>query len=572
MHKIINVSVKDTQSSTIIFILLLIFLAGIAFLPLYPAEFLGWDDQLHILTNPMFTKVSLNTFAKIWLEPYQMLYIPITYTIWGIIVWILQLIFGMDWASGNSIYIFTILNFCTHLFNTYLVFKLLKLFLKDQKIHLILLGTSIFLLHPIQVESVAWISGFRDLLSATFSLLGLIFYLQSKNKLLFAAFILAILCKPTSLMLAILIPLLEIHSNIIKEKSLSFRNYKVSIFLILIAIPFIFFTKWLQPNSILKNVPEFMDRSIVAVDSLGFYISKILCPLHLAPDYGRRPQFILSMQPAIEPFYLLIFLISLSIWYWKDPKCRNSIVVSVILIFTPLTPVLGFVPFAFQKFSTVADRYLYVSLLGVGLMLITALSHFKRPIFWMIPVLLLFSYLSMNQSRTWKTNLSFTKNLSKLYPNNPNAEVNLGVYLSANGKQIEAAEHFKKALEMDPLHYQAASNLGTVLIDLSEYEQAEIHLKKIGEIQPKNVEAIIDYGILLTKQMRIVEAEAKFKEAIKLDSQNSFAIYNYSILLLKQGKVQQSYELLQKAIQIDPYDESYQTQFRGLKQLIDEKN
>ena len=174
-----------------------------------------------------------------------------------------------------------------------------------------------------------------------------------------ALFLLATLSKPTGAIL----PLLVLPMMYLRWKHPPRRIWKQMAFWIVLGAPIMILTKFLQSGETLLHVP-YWQRPLVACDALAFYLCKIVWPATLAIDYGRRP--------------LVIFQQGWAYWTWLLPAAlavalllfrrRARVVIAGALVFlAPLCPVLGLLQFDFQGFSSVADRYLYLSLVGAAI-------------------------------------------------------------------------------------------------------------------------------------------------------------------------------------------------------------
>ena len=162
-------------------------------------------------------------------------------------------------------------------------------------------------------------------------------------------------------------------------------------------------TKVLQPDELLASVPAAWQRPLVAADAIGFYFIKLLWPLHLGPDYGHSPRVALANGlPYIALAMFIALLLAL-----LAARAWHSLVV-LLLFVVGLLPVLGLVPFAYQRFSTVADRYAYLAMIAPSLAMAWILARFGRPASWFVATLLLagLAVLSHVQATRWQNNES----------------------------------------------------------------------------------------------------------------------------------------------------------------------
>src|ERR1035437_5039967 len=246
-----------------------------------------WDDErIHLSANKQLMESDIKSF---WEKPYSGMYIPITYSTWTIIKNVFS---DKDKLSPK---IFHLLNVSTHTVNCILLFQLLLLLFKDQT--KAFFGSLVFLLHPMQVESVAWISAFRGLYSALFSFLALLtlFRYLGKEKIFSAFsfirsrhfivattfFVLALLSKPSAIVLPFVTGVLV--WCFYNEKFTAV--IKVLIAWLLFIVPIILITQYSQANEIFSENISIAQRILVSGDSLFFYFQKLIVPYPLAACY-----------------------------------------------------------------------------------------------------------------------------------------------------------------------------------------------------------------------------------------------------------------------------------------------
>ena len=327
----------------------------------------NWDDHLHVTENPKLNPLTLAHLVEFWREPYGGLYIPVSYTLFGIEAWLGRSLFWVGNASAPPAAVFHVTSIALHGACVLLVWRLLTTLVGRP--WPAAAGAMLFAVHPLQVESVAWISEQRGLLSALFSLVALLCHLQARRSgeafwhrgswQAFAAFVAAILSKPSAMTLPLAAGVIDL---LLLRRPWRRVAAELAPWCAVSAIAAIG-TKLLQPDTIVLDLPPLGLRPIIAGDAIGFYVSKLLMPLQLGIDYGRTPESLLhdslpwvgalSIAAAIALLFLLPALRS----------CR----LPAVLFLAPLLPVLGFVPFAFQHISTVADRYTYLAMLGPAL-------------------------------------------------------------------------------------------------------------------------------------------------------------------------------------------------------------
>ena len=348
-----------------------------------------WDDDTNIHRNPLYSPLSWKSLALFWKGPFQQLYIPVTYSVWGGLVALSRVIAGTSVSVGpiNPV-IFHSANLLVHLFSTGMVFLILRRLLAAQfekkskkgisRQHLLgvaTVGALAFALHPIQVESVAWVSGLRDLLGGAFSLAALACFFSFLDEyrgirqwvsylLATLLLLLAFGSKPGSVVTPALALLLG--AWLLQFRQVSFKKLLWLLPWFLMAMAEVVMTSKSQPAAELARslVPP-LARPFVACDAIAFYFGKILFPFSLCADYGRSPNSALASGLLN---WTWIFPLGLTAGILAFKKLRCYLIPLAVFVIGVL-PTLGFIPFNFQVVSTVADHYLYLAMLGVALAL-----------------------------------------------------------------------------------------------------------------------------------------------------------------------------------------------------------
>lgn len=416
-----------------------------------------WDDErIHLSNNQQLIKGDVKSF---WLKPYSGMYIPVSYTTWA---------FVKTFSNSNkkiSPKTFHTLNVFTHTVNCLLVFYLLFILFKNQT-HAFF-GSLLFLLHPMQVESIAWVSEFRGLYSAFFSLLALISifrYLEKNAIITFRSFItskyfiiasvlfaLGLLSKPSAVVLPFVISILVwcFYKDKLKPllKGLSLW--------LLMAVPILLITRNAQPNELIYDSISFWQRFFIAGHSLSFYLYKLIVPYPLAACYGYTPELILSNKLI---YLSTVFLIVTAVIVFAKRRSQPLLFSGLAVITVCVLPVLGLIPFEYQKHSTVADRYLYFGMLGFTLFVPLIANSIKK-YNWLKyvsgSVIVIYLVLNFKQTDTWKNEFSIWDNTLRHYQNSPKVYYNRGVEYSKLGKFNEAINDYTQCLALQN-HYRDA--------------------------------------------------------------------------------------------------------------------
>ncbi len=517
---------------------LIVFLFALSFL-LYARTInygFVWDDErIHLSENKQLMEGNIKSF---WEKPYSGMYIPVTYSTWTIIK---NVFTEKDRLSPKA---FHLLNVLTHSINCILLFHLLLILFKDQG--QALFGSLIFLLHPMQVESVAWISEFRGLYSALFSFLALLTlfrylekekivatfsFIRSKSFLLATTFFaLSILSKPSAIVLPFITGILV--WCFYNEKFISVLKGLISwLFLI---FPIIIITQHSQLNGVFHENISLIQRVLIAGDSLFFYFQKLLIPYPLAVCYGFTPEYILNEKTLYFATTVVVFLF---VFLFMKRRSSPILFSAFAIIFICLLPVLGLVSFEYQKHSNVADRYIYFAMVGFILLIpvgVIFLKKIKYSNYFVGVIILLYLIVNIKQTSTWKNEFSVWDNTLSHYQNSPNVYYNRGVEYSKMSKFQEAISDYSNCLLLqnnyrDALFnranaYENVGDINSAFIDYNTYLEIDssdgsVYYKrahlfyKIGDTKS----AMIDFGKAERLNFPVSE---KFKEMIQRGAEN----------------------------------------------------
>ncbi|HEX4795940.1 MAG TPA: tetratricopeptide repeat protein [Humisphaera sp.] len=464
--------------------LLLAIIILLAFWPLLRGEFLAWDDKEAVARNLWLNPPSLQHFAEFWdpRRPFMDIWIPLTYSVWSGVAAI-SYVPTPDIDTGTHLnpWFFHGTNLAVHLLSALTVLAILRRL--TGRPWPAFFGALIFALHPVQVESVGWISGLKDVLAGCLGLVAiwqyLVFTLGSGERdrsgmwvpylAATAAFIAAMLAKPSAVAVPLVIIALDylLIGRPIKKIMLAAAPWLV------LALPIIWAGKHAQPAAE-AFVPTLTQRPLIAADALAFYLYKLFLPLRLGIVYDHTPQAVLARSWVyfewIVPAIALASGIAL--------RRRAPWLVAAIAVFWLATaPVLGLIPFDFQQYSTVADHYLYLAMLGPALAaayLARQMPSTRAPL---AVVAVALATISFVQTWVWQDTFSLFRHSIAVNPNACGLYNNLGEAYRVAGQTDEAMRIFDEGLAHSPhcvvLHITRAS----LLANLGRIDDAERELR-----------------------------------------------------------------------------------------------
>jgi hypothetical protein len=481
----------------------------LVFYPVYSHDFVTWDDTHNVAANQDMLSPSWEKVKWYWTNSYKDLYIPVTYTLWAGVASVAQ-IAGPQGVQLNPA-VFHAVNSLLHVASAVVVFAILRRLIGN--VWAALLGALFFAVHPVQVEPVAWVSGMKDVLSGLLALTAVLAYIlfAQSNKLWWhalatAAFVLAMLAKPSAVVVPFVVLIIE---WLVLKRGLRDAIVGPALWF-MFALPVVVVGMLAQKAS-LPFVPPLWARPVVALDALAFYFMKLLAPFHLAIDYGRSPQWLWSSWQIWVTWAIPVVVTLIVMWVvWR---LKFVLIAAALAVMTAaLLPVLGFVPFDFQSYSTTADHYLYFAMLGPA-MLIAAVVHrwMKRAVIGAVVVWILFLALQSHlQSWVWHDSQSLFQHTVDANPTSLVGLVNLGKYYADLGPPLARQEM-----------YQAAEQSLRQAITL--YEKAVRYWPNDAQAREGLANTHATLGWVIVMQGRVDPAIAEFETALKLNPNNAEA-------------------------------------------------
>jgi len=573
---------------------LLVCVPLLSFLPVLGHDFLEWDDSFNVWRNPHLNPVTASHVLDFWRHPTAHHMYPLTSTTWALLA------LGARDASGALRPApYHAANLLLHLAATLLVYRILLLLLGPNRpegtprVGPALAGALLFALHPVQVEPVAWVTGAKDCLSGVLSLAAVWQFLLlcadrsvpprrrvARAALATLAFSLALFAKPT----AVVLPLFALAARAGLRASRAtgagqagsggraapwpgagWVEYALpAAWLLLLALPWAAATKYTQRDEVLEVVAPLVIRPRVALDSVAFYIYKLVFPFALGPDYGRCP--IASAHRAVAPMAAVTWLVPLGLLVpvLCSARRRQALVVAAVFV-TALLPVLGLVPFAHQAISTVADRYLYLAMLAPGLALAWTLQARPGPRCALAAALVLavLGVRSNLQTRHWRDTIALFRHALAVNPHSALSNYNLGLAHAQRAELRTAVAYYRKALALAPRHKRAHNNLGNALGRMGRYAEAARHFSHAFRIDPSFAEAHYNLARVLDADRRPADAVSQYSRALSIDPGYLDAHYNLANLFFRRGHVDRAIYHGSEALKLDPTDKDVHNNLGG---------
>lgn len=529
-----------------------------------------WDDKPIYLNNSNFPdNFSIGDYLKFWNPANPGMYMPVTYTFWTLGI-ILNKIFSNNLFNPA---IFHSLNIIFHILNGIFAFIILKKVLKHE--WAAIAGSFLFLAHPIQIESVAWVSEFRGLLATFFGFAAIIYYLKyldSKDKVIkyylvsLLLFILALLSKPSAVVFPIIIVVLDyfVHRRKVIEIA------KATALFFILAIPIILKTKLAEEETVVSFIAPLWAKPLIFLDAITFYLYKIINPFNLAVAYGRTPQYVMNNSDMLLLSCGIPIIIILALWMLR--KRNNEYSHAFIIFIAGFLSVSGLISFYYQEWSTVADRYTYISMLGVAIgfsYLIKSIKNNKISSLISTIFLTLFSIITLVHLPVWENDFTLWDSSIKNYPDvSAQAYDSRGfIYLERKDYQ-NALSDFNLSVKINPNYPRAYYNRGVANLDVGKTKEALLDFSKAIELNFKNSSVWFNRGLCYSELNMNDKAISDYSESLKIMPNQADVYVNRGIAYAKSGIMDSAIADFQKALSINPNDEDAK---HNLKMAFEEK-
>jgi hypothetical protein len=460
--------------------------------------FVDWDDSFTLYANAKMNPPTAETLRFYWTSGEHGLYMPATQTIWAGLATIAYHQQPDDRGMRLSPRVFHATSVLLHACAAVFAFLLLRRLIHNDWAAAI--GAGLFALHPVQVESVAWASGMKDVLCGLFSLVALwqfVAAVQADRRWNFVvatiAFALAMLCKPAAMVLpavAMVIHILLLHAHWKTAAKWTVIWWPMAIVVMIVA-------RVSQPVTI--PGPAIWQRPLVALDALAFYLGKIIFPWTLCIDYGRTPPAVASSGSLWWTWLIPAAIAAIVIW-----KPRREVIAAGIIASLCVAPVLGFTPFMFQIYSTVSDHYVYLAMIGPALLLawlVTINPTVVRPAACV--VLAVLAAKSFTQQSTWRDDESL---FSHTLAANPRS------FMAANN----LASAYQNAANVLLFNAPLAEKMGDRATAAACRQQARQNLSVAAQLYAKSIEIRkqVTGGVdnYVNPHIGLAETQAKLKE------------------------------------------------------------
>ncbi len=493
------------KRQVIVAVLVLLLLGALAFGRSLDNDFINWDDPIQILGNPLVQRLSIANTLLIFRSTVVRQYHPL--------VTLCYAIEYRFWGADPLPY--HLLNLLLHLANGLLVFRLFYRLrgccpLSSGRLFAAFFGGIFFLLNPLQVQPVAWVSGRKDLLYAFFYLSSILAYLNYRKTGKRSYYDLALLwglCSLLSKAVAVTLPLVLLLCDYYLGRRLSGK-------VLLEKVPFLFLSlaigvaalvlqcSWL--DEVLIASRYVWKGAFISASPIVFYLTKAFFPVHLSPFYPfpAEPDFLSPgniFSAAVLLAVAVLFFSRLPI----RPDRRRSLVFGSLFSLITILPVSRIIPFAGMEI--VALRFMYLPLVGISYLLTAALADFRFPgkkgrtvLVSLLVAVGSFVLLDAAKCRTWESSEVLWRETIEYQPEFDMAHSNLGSACYYRGDYERAIEHCGRAIEINAdMAYSyvvkglAQRELGDLAAAEKSFREAIVVLERLGS--PGDVKKVEHY-------------------------------------------------------------------------------
>jgi len=508
-----------------------------------------WDDRDLIVNNVLVHDP--DGLWKIWAEPTRLFdYLPLKVSV----EWIEWRLWGDDTLGYH------LTNVGLHLLSAFLLWHFLRKF----GLRHAWLGALIFTVHPIMVESVAWISELKNTLSLPFFLLAMSAWIDYDARgrwtdygLALGLFLLALLCKTTMVMFPVVILLYAWW----KRGRLGWADLRASAPFFAVSLAMGLITVWFLDRTVGGHnvvLGGLISRLACAGLSIAFYFSKCVLPLNLMTIY---PKWIVDPPSPLQflPWPMLGGVLYL-LWTRRGSWGRHALL-GLGFFLINLAPFLGLKAGSYMSYSWVMDHILYIPIIGLIGLAVAGVERveaqlsatLRRAGAAIVAVALAlmasachgYAGLYVDLETLWGYNVA--RNPEAALPHN-----DLGYALAQKGRTAEAIEQIRLAAQLDPRYADARQNLGLLLLHTGRAAEAVPEFQAAVQLSPTIAETHYNLGVALETVGRSLEAIDQYHQTLALNPGYMGAYNNLAIALAGQNRFAEAVQVLRYALQLDP--------------------
>jgi tetratricopeptide (TPR) repeat protein len=550
---------KDRRFS--LYCLVIASITFIAFLPSIHNGFVNWDDDRSITLNPDVHGINARHVATVFTSTYLNHYLPVT-----------MLSFMGEYSlfkANPAGYHWT--NLLLHIINALLVFALIYALSGTYSVSL--LTALLFAIHPLQVESVAWIAERKGVLCATFYFSALIAYLHFRKNgkpwtytACMTLFALSLLSKSMAVSLPFVLLLIDYLSGLKIDK----KNLREKTPFFLVSAIFMLVAYFSKQDSMNQGPHYTLVQGLLGpAYNICFYLVKTIFPVHLCALYSTgKHDAGLTVKMALSA----ILLCGIAVLVYRSRRSTKIVVFSTLFFLVTLLPVLQIV--SSGGWTNIADRYTYIPMIGVYFLFAMACSLLLKSAFRNskaarasmtlcgIAIVVILSFMTSSRCNVWRDGHTLWNDVLKTAPSSV-AYTNRGFAYSSVHDYQRAIEDYNRAIDLNPAYAPIYNNRGNAYGALGDNTSAIKDYDQAIAIDPRYAQAYGNRGIAYKTLGDFDRAVVDFSQAIRLAPKYALAYNNLGASYCYKGEIDLSISAYSRAISLDPESGEAASAFYG---------
>ncbi len=528
-------------------IILLVLITFFSFSPALRNGFVNCDDNVLVTDNPYIRSFSSYNLENIFTKPYFGLYHPL-----------IQISYALEYKFfklNPAVYHFD--NLLLHTINCILAF--LMILLLSQNIFVSFLTALLFAVHPMHVESVAWVTERKDVLYSAFflgSCLGYLHYQKSFKKQAYFISLFLFFFSLLSKIMAVSLPAVLILFDYLNERK-GLKNIildKIPYFVLSAVFGVIALSTHYKPAQAQVINSWFLNLKF-AFFGFVFYIYKLILPIHLCFGYSYNAQSFKGLSTiTVFPVFVTVILAAGVIYSLKYTK---KIAFGTLFYAVTIFPVIQLIP---SGQNCPGDRYTYIPFIGLFYIIAEGFNYLRekkkleRPMYALIVIIFaMLSILTFKGVKVWRDSFSLWSNILKTYQNSAKAFKGLGDAYKEKGDFKAALEYYGKAEKERPGYADIYNNRGNLYSTLGDLNKAEKDFSKAIELDPTSSSYFYNRGIIYEKKKRLYKALSDYTMSIKNSPDYAEAYNNRGVVFGKLGLYSFAVMDFKRALKINPF-------------------
>ena len=553
-------SLTQGRACVVIQLLLITVIVFLAYSNSLSNGFTNWDDDKYITSNPLITDVNYKNIMAIFGSFNLGNYHPLV---------LLSYMIEYHFFKLNP-FIYHLDNLLLHICNSLLLFYFIFLLSKSTVVSF--LTALLFGIHPLHVESVAWVTERKDVLFTFFYFsAGICYLLYKKGKgrsyyfIALFSFILSLLSKT----MAVSLPLVLLLTDYLLERKNDIRmvGEKVPFFILSILFGILeIFAQRAEGFLRVEKTYALSQNLLIALKGLVFYLKKTIYPVNLSAYYPY-PRIEIEVL-SISGFIHIAGILTLGLIIIYSKRWTKDILFGSLFFVATILPVLQIIPVGG---AFVADRYMYIPSIGLFYLLGVAVNKIYTMdgsyswtnrvliVLFVGTVVVIFGVLTYRRNAVWQSNETLWQDTVKKEPLASIAHNNLGNVYYYKRELDKALEEYQKALVLNPNYSLAHNNIGNVYFEKGDFNKAIKHYLQALEIEPDFKEANYNLGITYQKMGLFDKAIKAYKKVLEQSPEFYKAHYNLGVIYYDKGVIDSSITYFNNALKfsIGSVDKKY---------------